>query len=139
MARKIAAIAGGVVLGLIIAFARAGAFPFWSSGDKDSSKSGSSAPQAVASMSAVESAPLQTPPQTSESAGRAGAIGSFAPLVKRVMPTVVNVAVVQDVKSSGFGGPGDEGGGGDEGPGAGPPQMPPGMGNGNGDPFEQFR
>lgn len=147
MARKIAAIAGGVVLGLIIAFARAGAFPFWSSGDKDSSKADSSAPQAVSSMSAVTSGPpLQTPPQTSESAGRAGAIGSFAPLVKRVMPTVVNVAVVQDVKTSGFGGPGDEGegggdeGGGDEGgPGAGPPQMPPGMGNGNGDPFEQFR
>ncbi|MHB8382896.1 MAG: DegQ family serine endoprotease [Candidatus Binataceae bacterium] len=147
MARKIAAIAGGVVLGLVIAFARAGAFPFWSSGDKDSSKSGSAAPQAVASMSAVESAPLQTPPQTSESAGRAGAIGSFAPLVKRVMPTVVNVAVVQDVKTNGspFGmGPGDENGGGDEGGGGdqgggGGPQMPPGMGNGNGDPFEQFR
>ncbi|HUY26858.1 MAG TPA: DegQ family serine endoprotease [Candidatus Binataceae bacterium] len=145
MARKIAAIAGGVVLGLIIAFARAGAFPFWGSGDKDSSKSDSSAPQAVASMSAVESAPSMTPPGGAEGGGRAGAIGSFAPLVKRVMPTVVNVAVVQDVKTSGppfeMGPGGDNGEGGGEGGGGegggGPPAMPPGMGNG--DPFEQFR
>lgn len=142
MARKIAAIAGGVVLGLIIAFARAGAFPFWSSGDKDSAKP--AAPQAVASMSAVDSGPpSQTPPMAPESSGRAGAIGSFAPLVKRVMPTVVNVAVVQDVKTFGTGGemgPGGDNGGGDEGGGGGGEvPMPPGFGGGNGDPFEQFR
>jgi serine protease Do len=143
MTRKIAAIAGGVVLGLIIAFARAGAFPFWSSGDKDSSKSES--PQAVASTSPVESAPVAAAPIAPENGARVGSLNSFAPLVKRVMPTVVNVAVVQDVKTSGMPfemGPGSdngEGGGGDEGGGGGPPQMPPGMGGGNGDPFEQFR
>jgi len=146
MTRKIAAIAGGVVLGLIIAFARAGAFPFWSSGDKDSAKSDSSAPQAVASMSAVESAPVPAAPIAPENGGRAGALNSFAPLVKRVMPTVVNVAVVQDVKTSGMpfemgpGGDNGEGGGGDNGEGGGGGgggPMPPGMGNG--DPFEQFR
>ena len=32
MLKKIAAVAGGVFIGLIIAFARAGAFPFWGSG-----------------------------------------------------------------------------------------------------------
>jgi len=146
MTRKIAAIAGGVVLGLIIAFARAGAFPFWSSGDKDSAKSDSSAPQAVASMSAVESAPVPAAPIAPENGGRAGALNSFAPLVNRVMPTVVNVAVVQDVKTSGMpfemgpGGDNGEGGGGDNGEGGGGGgggPMPPGMGNG--DPFEQFR
>ena len=29
MVKKIAAVAGGVLIGLVIAFARAGAFPFW--------------------------------------------------------------------------------------------------------------
>jgi len=37
MVKKIAAIAGGVLIGLVIAFARAGAFPFWGS-DSDASK-----------------------------------------------------------------------------------------------------
>ena len=37
MLKKIAAVAGGVLIGLAIAFARAGAFPFWGS-DSDASK-----------------------------------------------------------------------------------------------------
>ena len=37
MLKKIAAVAGGVFIGLVIAFARAGAFPFWGSGT-DASK-----------------------------------------------------------------------------------------------------
>ena len=37
MVKKIAAIAGGVLIGLVIAFARVGAFPFWGS-DSDASK-----------------------------------------------------------------------------------------------------
>ncbi len=37
MVKKIAAVAGGVFIGLVIAFARAGAFPFWGS-DSDASK-----------------------------------------------------------------------------------------------------
>ncbi len=47
-------------------------------------------------------------PEPNESA--ALALPSWAPLVKRVMPTVVNVAVVQTVKDTGFalGGPGEE-------------------------------
>src|SRR5262249_163025 len=58
-------------------------------------------------------------------------VSSFAPLVKRVMPTVVNVSVIQDVKSSsmGLGGMGPDEGGDD--PGAGPPE--------EADPFQQFR
>jgi serine protease Do len=125
MAKKVAAVAGGVVLGLIIAFARAGAFPFWGSGDKGSQTE--SAPPATAPVTAAQ--PAQ--PNAPEPGERAGVIGSFAPLVKRVMPTVVNVAVVQEVKTAGapFGmGPdqGDQGQGG-----GGPPGFP--------DPFEQFR
>ncbi len=126
MARKIAAVLGGVLLGLIIAFARAGAFPFWGSDDK--ANAGSSAPQAAASPLI---APAPAAPNAPEPNERAGVIGSFAPLVKRVLPTVVSVRVVQDIKSSamGMGGPGMGEDPGDEG------GMPPG----GIDPFEQFR
>jgi serine protease Do len=133
MARKIAAVLGGVLLGLIIAFARAGAFPFWGSGDKEANAD-SATPQAAASP--LVSAPAA--PNAPEPNERPGVIGSFAPLVKHVWPTVVSVRVVQDVRASSLGvegsGPGGEGDeGGDEvGPG-GPP------GSGGGDPFEQFR
>jgi len=132
MVRKIAAVLGGVVLGLIIAFARAGAFPFWGSSDKGEAQADSSAPRAVSSPLI---APAPAAPNSPEPNERSGVAGSFAPLVKHVWPTVVSVRVVQDVKSSGMGfgpsGEGDEGGGGgDEGMG------PPG---GGGDPFEQFR
>jgi serine protease Do len=121
MAKKIAAVLGGVVLGLVIAFARAGAFPFWGSGEKPNSKS---SPAAAAPITAAQPAQANAP----EPGEKAGVITSFAPLVKRVMPTVVNVSVVQEVKTMGspfgFGGdPGDQGGG--------PPGMP--------SPFEQFR
>ena len=46
MVKKIAAVAGGVLIGLFIAFARVGAFPFWGS-DSDASK----APPRAASAS----------------------------------------------------------------------------------------
>ncbi len=128
MTRKIAAVLGGVFLGLIIAFARAGAFPFWGSDDNEA-KAQSSAPQAAASPLI---APAPAAPNAPEPNERSGVIGSFAPLVKHVLPTVVSVRVVQDIKTSAMGvGPGDEGGG-DEGGGGG--GMPPGA-----DPFEQFR
>ncbi|HYB92256.1 MAG TPA: DegQ family serine endoprotease [Candidatus Binataceae bacterium] len=123
MAKKIAAVLGGVVLGLAIAFARAGAFPFWGSGDESSKAESAPAPQAAASI-VVPAAPNQPEPNE-----RPGVITSFAPLVKRVRPTVVSVSVVQDVKMTGspFGfGPGDEGE-------QGGPQGAPT------DPFEQFR
>ena len=44
MVKKIAAVAGGVLIGLVIAFARAGAFPFWGS-DSDASKASPPAQQ----------------------------------------------------------------------------------------------
>ena len=147
MVKKIAAVAGGVFIGLIIAFARVGAFPFWGSGS-DASK----APPAQQAQ-AVPAEPLPAPPvpgvhvapaqpNTPEPNEKIGVITSFAPLVKRMIPAVVSVRVVQDVKLSGipFGGPqagpgddnggdNDNGGGGGEGGG-----MPPG-----GDPFDQLR
>jgi serine protease Do len=166
MLKKIAAVAGGVFIGLIIAFARVGAFPFWGSG-ADASKAPPSSQQAQAAP-AAPAAPVQPlpappvpgvhvapPPQpaqpnTPEPNEKVGVITSFAPLVKRMIPAVVSVNVVQDVKVSGApfgmvpGGPGgggddDNGGGDDNGPSAGP-----GGGGGNtpsmpGDPFDQLR
>jgi serine protease Do len=133
MAKKIAAVLGGVLLGLAIAFARAGAFPFWGSGESASKPESSAPPQAAASAVAPEPAAPNQP----EPGEKPAAVASFAPLVKRVMPTVVNVSVVQDVKTSGLpfefgpGGPGggDQGGGDQGGGGQGGPP----------DPFEQFR
>jgi serine protease Do len=150
MGKTIAAAMGGVVLGLAIAFANAGAFQFpWGSGDNNSKQQ---AP--VPSQAEVSHRPA--PPNAPEPNEPAVALPSWAPLVKRVMPTVVNVAVVQEVKSSGFpfsgGDSGDSGDGGDEGQGPGMGPQGPGMGpqgpGGNpfgpgspfgGDPFEQFR
>src|SRR5258708_6344127 len=145
MLKKIAAVAGGVFIGLIIAFARAGAFPFWGSGG-DAPKAPSSSQQAQQAQTApaapaapphplpaptvpgVHVAPPPAPaqPNTPEPNEKVGVITSFAPLVKRMIPAVVSVNVVQDVKVSGVpfgmvpGGPGggggdDEGGGDDNG------------------------
>ncbi len=152
MGKTVAAIVGGVGLGILIAFANAGAFPFW--GSDDAHAQGKPTPiQAAPAAENHQPAPANAPEPNEKIVG----LPSLAPLVKRVMPTVVNVAVVQEVKA-GFpsGGPesGDEGGGdpGDQGaPGAGPgdqggpggspfgPNSPFGGGNGGGDPFEQFR
>ena len=155
MSKTVAAIVGGVGLGILIAFANAGAFPFWGSGDAHAQ----SKPQvAQTAPSAPDNTHQPAPPNSPEPNERSIVLPSWAPLVKQVMPTVVNVAVVQEVKSSGFGGPGDEGngdqgdqGGGDQGGGPAPggpggpggspfgPNSPFGGGGGNGDPFEQFR
>src|SRR5271163_1739596 len=153
MVKKIAAIAGGVFIGLVIAFARVGAFPFWGS-DSDASKAPPAAQQAQAApeplpappVPGVQVAPPAPPaaPNTPEPGEKVGVITSFAPLVRKMIPAVVSVNVVQDVKVSGFGeqaGPGDENGegdgddngdngGGDQGGGA----TPPGA-----DPFDQLR
>src|SRR5271157_648397 len=129
MTRKIAAVLGGVLLGVMIAFARAGAFPFWNSGDSGQSKG--EVPPTVQSQTPSShmqaQVPAPAPPNQPEPNEHVAMVSSFAPLVKRVMPTVVNVSVVQDVKTFGFGTPGGEGGEEDQ------PQMP------GGDPFEQFR
>jgi serine protease Do len=141
MGKTIAAVAGGVALGLAIAFANAGAFQFpWGSGDNGAQPQGSSQNQSQASH-------RPAPPNAPEPNEPVVALPSWAPLVKRVMPTVVNVAVVQEVKSSGFPFAGGDSGNGDEGeqgpemgPQQGPGENPFGQGNPfGGDPFEQFR
>jgi len=146
MGKTIVAVTGGVVLGLAIAFANAGAFQFpW--GSDNSNPQASS--QSQAPQNQAEASHHPAPPNAPEPNEQVVALPSWAPLVRRVMPTVVNVAVVQEVKSSGFpfgGESGDEEGQGQgQGPGMGP-QGPGGNGNpfgqGNpfgGDPFEQFR
>lgn len=155
MAKKVAAVFGGVLLGIMIAFARAGAFPFWGSASSPDTKPEASvaAPAAPAPAKPVAAAPAPAgQPEPAAQGDINIPLPSFAPLVKRVMPTVVNVSVVQEVKASAmpfqFGGPegpgggeGEGGGGGGEGPEQGPfgsTPFGPG-GNGGGDPFEQFR
>jgi serine protease Do len=153
MAKKVAAVFGGVLLGIMIAFARAGAFPFWGSSSAPDGKpvTSAAAPAATAKPAAPVLAPAGQPEPVAPATSNVP-LPSFAPLVKRVMPTVVNVSVVQEIKANAmpfqFGGPegpgGGEGGGGGGG-GGGPEQGPfggnpfgPG-GGGGGDPFEQFR
>ncbi len=150
MVKKIAAVAGGVLIGLVIAFARVGAFPFWGA-DSDASKAPPPAQQAQAAPAPLLPAPPEpgvhvapAQPNTPEPNEKVGVITSFAPLVKKMIPAVVSVNVVQDVKVSGapFGiapGPGgdDNGGGGDEeNPGGGDQG---GGGAPPGDPFDQLR
>jgi serine protease Do len=139
MAKTIAAVTGGVVLGLLIAFAEAGAFQFpWGSGDNSGKPSAAAQNQAEASQ-------RPAPPNAPEPNEPVVPLPSWAPLVKRVMPTVVNVAVVQEIKSSGFPFSGDSGNGDDQGQQQGPEMGPEGgnpFGPGNpfgGNPFEQFR
>ena len=154
MVKKIAAVLVGVCIGLVIAFARVGAFPFWGS-DSDSSKT---APPAQAQAQAQTAPFLPAPPvpgvhvapaepNTPEPNEKIGVISTFAPLVKKVIPSVVSVNVVQDVKVSGlpFGGGGEQMGPGDDnGNGGGGDDNDNGGGNGGGgvtpgDPFDQLR
>ena len=129
MTRKIAAVAAGVVLAITIAFARAGAFPFWNNGPDTPPTQQAPAPN-LQSQANLAPQVAQPAPANQPEPGERYSIGkSFAPLVKRVMPTVVNVSVVSNVKPmGGLGGEGEGGGGGD----GGEPMTP-------GDPFEQFR
>src|SRR5689334_19127045 len=95
MGKTIVAVTGGVVLGLAIAFANAGAFQFpWGSGDNNNASSQASAQNHPAANQ------RPAPPNAPEPNEPMVAFPSWAPLVKRVMPTVVNVAVVQQVKTS---------------------------------------
>jgi serine protease Do len=145
MGKTIAAIACGVVLGITIAFANAGAFQFpWGS---DESQQPSAAKPAQAGQPAPERQPAPAnAPEPNEVPPSGIAIPSWAPLVKKVMPTVVNVAITEEVKPAGpFGGqeegPGGEGGPEEQAPGPGGNPFGPGnpFGGGGGDPFEQFR
>jgi serine protease Do len=150
MIKTIVAVTGGVALGLVIAFANAGAFPFWN----DSSSSGTStshgAPLAAEQKQSNQMQPQPAPPNAPEPNENAIALPSWAPLVKRVMPTVVNVAVVQEVNTRNGGDDQDQGDDNgdngnapdDQGPQFGGPQNDNPFGpNGplGGNPFEQFR
>ncbi len=137
MVKKISAVSIGVIIGLVIAFARAGAFQLWGT-DKPQSQSSPAAQSAQAEQPPANISPA--PANQPEPNEKVGVITSFAPLVKHVKPTVVNVAVVQDVKVGNFGMQGPEEGGPEEGGPEAGPSGPPGMPEGGGgDPFEQFR
>src|SRR5208282_6271771 len=149
MVKRIAAVAGGVFIGLVIAFARVGAFPFWGS-DSDASKAPPAQQVQVAPMEPLPAPPVPgvqvapAPPNTPEPTEKVGVITSFAPLVKKMIPAVVSVNVVQDVKVSSipFGpqaGPGDDNGGDDENGGEGGEGGGGGGGTAPGDPFDQLR
>jgi len=155
------AVVGVVLMTTALALASASAFSLWGSGETPKQEvkpaqippaapvqPGASLPKPPAEAAKPAPAPAGAP----EPVEKAGVITSFAPLVKRVMPTVVNVAVVQKVKGFGFEGgeqqgPGGGGGGGGDDPGGGQeggPPMGPGQPfgspfGGGGDPFEQFR
>src|SRR5712671_5945775 len=110
MVKKIGAVSIGVAIGLVIAFARAGAFPFWDTPKSQPSASAQASQKDTQSAQNTQSAQIPraaaspAPANQPEPGERPAVLTSFAPLVKRVMPTVVNVAVVQDVKVQGFGG-----------------------------------
>jgi len=107
MVKKIAAVSCGVLLGIVIAFARAGAFPFWSSQQEQSKPPPAPAERSAQAEPNHGPAPANQPEPNEVSIP----IHSFGPLVKRVMPSVVNVSVVQEVKAgSPFGGSGDQAG-----------------------------
>ena len=120
MVRTIAAVSGGVALGLVIAFANAGAFPFWSdSASSPGARVSPGAPLAEADqVQANQMQPQPAPANEPEPNEKIVGLPSWAPLVKRVMPTVVNVAVVQEVNPR-LGGDDEDQGGGDNGGGGG--------------------
>jgi serine protease Do len=143
MLKKIGAVSIGVIIGLVVAFARAGAFQLWGSDKPSADSNATQSAQAEQPKPPPPAIVSPAPPNLPEPNEKVGVITSFAPLVKHVMPTVVNVAVVQDVKVGGMQGEPEEGGPEEGGPEAGPPgggQQEPGMPPGSGgDPFEQFR
>ena len=123
MLRKTAAVVVALTLAIAMAFTLASAFPFgWGSTKASPGNQG-----------AIESHQM-APPNTPEPNERPMVpLASWAPLVKRVMPTVVNVSVVQTIRNTGFSmgrpqeGPGDNGD--DQGGAANP------FGFGSGNPF----
>ncbi|MGO9059797.1 MAG: DegQ family serine endoprotease [Candidatus Binataceae bacterium] len=150
MSKRVFAVVGVVLMTTALALASASAFSLWGSEQTPSEAKPAQIPPAApvqpgASLPKPEK-PAPAPAGAPEPMEKAGVISSFAPLVKHVMPTVVNVSVVQKVKGFGFEGGGDQPGGGDPGSGEGSPggpQMGPspfgGGGGPGGDPFEQFR
>jgi serine protease Do len=102
MVRRSVSVVAGLTFFIAVAFAAAHAFPFhWSS----------SQPGHQAATQAQQMAPPNTPEPNEVMVP----LASWAPLVKRAMPTVVNVSVVQTIKDTGFMGGPMEGPGNDEG------------------------
>jgi serine protease Do len=148
MSKRGIAVVSVVAMTTALALANASAFSLWgSSQEKPQSKPAAAAAPQQQQAQNTAAAPAATadkpaPAGAPEPLEKPGVISSFAPLVKRVMPTVVNVSVVQKVKAFSLeggdqpgdapGGPGGGGGGGGENP------MQP-FGPFGGDPFEQFR
>ena len=156
MSKRVFAVVGALLMTTALALPNASAFSLWGSSDKPEAQATAIpapalpapiAPGASLPKPAEQAKPAPAPAGAPEPVEKAGVISSFAPLVKHVMPTVVNVSVVQKVKGFGFegggGGGGDQPGGGDPGSGeeGGPPMGQPfgGPFGGQGDPFEQFR
>jgi serine protease Do len=124
--KRFAGLAVAGVLGIALGITYASAFQLpWSSGSQPRKIAKNSSAQII--DQSHEPAPAGAP----EPNERAVAIASWAPLVKRAMPTVVNVAVTEQVKATDFGesgpAPGSENGEG------GP------FGFGNGGPFQGFQ
>ena len=129
--KKLAAFAAAAVLGIALSFSQAGAFQFpWSSPSPPHSITEN--PSARITNQSHGPAPAGAP----EPNERPIALPSWAPLVKRVMPTVVNVAVTQEVTSAEFQGEEEQGPGNENGP-----ANPFGFSNpfGNNGPFQGFQ
>src|SRR5579884_834409 len=106
MVRKTAAVVAALVVAIGISIGAVGAFPFhWHSG----AAAGNPQSNRMAPNNAPEPGERGTIP-----------LASWAPLVKRIMPTVVNVSVVQTIKSTEFGEQQSPGDNGDQGNGFGP-------------------
>jgi serine protease Do len=151
MSKRVFAVVGAALMTTALALPNASAFSLWSSSEpKPEAKpaqAASEAPPAPRQQAQNAPAAPAAQPEKPAPAGapepmeKPGVISSFAPLVKRVMPTVVNVSVVQKVKGFSLEGgdqPGDEPGGGGQGGQGGENPMQP-FGPFGGDPFEQFR
>jgi serine protease Do len=129
--KKLAAFAAAAVLGIALSFSQAGAFQFpWSTPSPPHSITEN--PSARITNQSHGPAPADAP----EPNERAIALQSWAPLVKRVMPTVVNVAVTQEVTSAEFQGAERQGPSNENGP-----ANPFGFSNpfGNNGPFQDFQ
>jgi len=97
--KNFAAFAVAVVLGIVLSFSQAKAFQFpWSPSPTPPHRI---AKRHLAQM--AESAHEPAPAGAPEPYERPIPLPSWAPLVKRVMPTVVNVAVTQEASLRSFG------------------------------------
>src|SRR5512146_1411702 len=135
--KRLAALAVAGVLGIALGISYAAAFQFpWSSPSQPRKIAKNSSAQTSAQI--IDQSHEPAPAGAPEPNDLAVAMPSWAPLVKRVMPTVVNVAVTQEVRTTEFGGGGQAPGSqnGQNGPGG-----PFGFGNpfGNGGPFQGFQ